>query len=165
MLCARCIQISLLILIAAGVSRSQDSLSLIRRWLPLAVGDRWIYEYEGRGGDRRHPDVERLVQKDVAVERIPEGTLIRPAVRFLDRTGAPAWMRASRNPTCSCTASAFTIWAVTDGMMGGTSSAPSFGTSSNAVKPCPVSASHSVRARLGVIRIRARFVDHSRART
>ena len=42
MFSARCIQTSLLILIATGVSRSQDSLSITRQWLPLAVGDRWI---------------------------------------------------------------------------------------------------------------------------
>jgi hypothetical protein len=95
MLVKRTFQISLLVVFGASLAPSQDPLSIVREWLPLAVGDRWTYDDETRDGDRRHPDVEHWIREEttVAIESIPEGTLIRRAVRFLDGTGPPSWRR------------------------------------------------------------------------
>ena len=72
-------------LLLPGVSFSQD---IVRQWLPTSVGDRWVYDVEARSGSRVHPDVEHWVEEQttVAVENIPEGTLLIQKVRFLNNT-------------------------------------------------------------------------------
>jgi hypothetical protein len=94
MLSSRGIRISL-ILCVAGASRSQVPDTSVGGALPLAVGNRWIYEEEIRQGNPRRPDVERWVQEEttVAVETLREGSLIRRKVRFLGKSAPPAWMR------------------------------------------------------------------------
>ena len=89
MLCARILYISLLL---SSVSLSQDTLSVVRQWLPMSVGDRWTYDVEARSGNRVHPDVKHWVQEEttVAVEKLPEGTLLRQTIRFLDNTAPSA---------------------------------------------------------------------------
>lgn len=85
MLSTRILYISLLLPI---VSFSQD---VVRQWLPMSVGDRWVYDVEARSGSRVHPDVEHWVREEttVAVEKLPEGTLLRQKVRLLDNTAFP----------------------------------------------------------------------------
>jgi hypothetical protein len=85
-----------LLLLAAWACASDDSLAVVRGWLPLAVGDRWVYQEELRGGDRQHPDIRQWQQSEetVAVETVPEGVLIRRKVVFLDNTLPPRWIRA-----------------------------------------------------------------------
>ena len=89
MLSTRILYLSLLL---PSVAPSQDTLSLVRQWLPMSVGDRWIYDVEGRSGSRVHPDVEHWVEEEttVAVESIPEGTVLVQKIRFLDDTAPPA---------------------------------------------------------------------------
>ena len=83
--------ISLLFLFTSP-GNSQDPLALVRQWMPFAIGDRWIYEYEIRGGDRRNPDIERWQQAEVvvAMEAVPEGVLIRRKIALLNNTAPPA---------------------------------------------------------------------------
>ncbi len=86
MLSTRILYISLLL---PSVSFSQG---VVRQWLPMSVGDRWIYDVEGRSGSRVHPDVEHWVEEEttVAVEKIPEGTILIQKIRFLNNTAPPA---------------------------------------------------------------------------
>lgn len=95
MLSLRGIHISLLILWAAGMSRSQAPLASIDGALPFAVRDRWIYDTEVRDGVGPHLDVQHWVQADttVAIEWIPEGVLIRRKVSLLQTTAPPASIR------------------------------------------------------------------------
>jgi hypothetical protein len=88
-------QISLLILWTAGISRSQSPIASVDSGLPLAVGDRWIYDTEIRDGVGRTLDVQHWVQQDttVAIESIPEGVLIRRKVSLLQTTAPPALLR------------------------------------------------------------------------
>src|SRR5579862_2805216 len=85
MLRTRILYISLLL---PSVSFSQD---IVRQWLPMSVGDRWIYDVEARSGSRVHPDIEHWVQEQttVAVEKFPEGTILVQKIRFLDNTAPP----------------------------------------------------------------------------
>lgn len=85
MLSTRLLSISLLL---PCVSFSQD---VVRQWLPMSVGDRWVYEEEARSGSRVHPDVEHWVRQEttVAVENLPEGTLLRQKVEILDKAAFP----------------------------------------------------------------------------
>lgn len=91
------VRVSLLLLLSAWACVSDDSLTAVRGWLPLAVGDRWVYEKEIRHGDRQHPEIGRWQQSDVtvAVETVPEGVLIRRKVAFLNHTLPPRWIQAS----------------------------------------------------------------------
>src|SRR6266853_204967 len=84
---------SLLLLVFCTASTPQESLAVVRDWLPSTVGDRWIYAREIRGGDRDRPDVERWEQEDVivAIETVPQGTLIRRKVDFKNGTRPPRW--------------------------------------------------------------------------
>ncbi len=54
----------------------------------MSVGDRWIYDVEARSGSRVHPDVEHWVEEEttVAVEKLPEGTVLVQKIRFLNNT-------------------------------------------------------------------------------
>ena len=61
---------------------AQDPLSLVREWIPLNIGDRWVYDYESRNGPHSVPEIERS-QKRITVtsiETIPEGTLVHRSV-------------------------------------------------------------------------------------
>ncbi len=57
----------------------------------MQVGDRWTYETEMLSGDRKHPVVTRWEQEDriVAIQTIPEGTLVRRKVELLNSTAPP----------------------------------------------------------------------------
>jgi hypothetical protein len=85
----------LLILLSTFVSTGQDTSAIVREWLPMQIGDRWVYEKEWRGGDRNHPDVTRWREEDstVAIQTTPEGTLVRRQVRLLDNTAPPPNLR------------------------------------------------------------------------
>jgi hypothetical protein len=85
MLFARTLRISLLFLCVAGMSLPQDPLAGLTGALPLAVGDRWIYDTEFRDGVETHIEVRHWVRQDttMAVEWIPEGILIRRKVSVL----------------------------------------------------------------------------------
>jgi hypothetical protein len=91
------VRLPLFLLLSALACASDDSLAVVRGWLPLTVGDRWVYEEELRGGNRQHPDIERWQQSEVtvAIETVPEGVLIRRKVAFLNNTLPPRWIRAS----------------------------------------------------------------------
>ena len=91
---ARILSCFLLLLLPLPVS-SQDSLAVVRSWQPLAVGDRWIYVREFRGGDRTHPTIERWEQEDVttAIETVPQGTIIRRNVEYRNYTSPPGRFR------------------------------------------------------------------------
>ncbi len=54
----------------------------------MSVGDRWIYDVEARSGSRVHPDVEHWGYEEttVAVEKLPEGTLLVQKIRLLNNT-------------------------------------------------------------------------------
>jgi hypothetical protein len=86
----------LLFLSCVWIVNSQDPSALLRQWMPFAAGDRWIYEYEIRGGDRQKPAIERWQQAEVvaAIETVPEGVLIKRTVEFLNKTAAPRRMRS-----------------------------------------------------------------------
>jgi hypothetical protein len=81
----------LAIALSAAASPAQDPATIVQSWLPMRIGDRWIYETEMLSGDRKHPDVTRWKQEDsvIAIESIPEGTLVRRKVRYLDNTAPP----------------------------------------------------------------------------
>jgi hypothetical protein len=75
-------------LLLPNVSFSQG---VVRQWLPMSIGDRWVYQEEARSGSRVHPDVNRRVRQEttVAGEKIPEGTLLRQKVQILDTAAFP----------------------------------------------------------------------------
>jgi hypothetical protein len=83
--------VALLVLLSPVISPAQDSIAVIRDWLPTRPGDRWIYETEMLDGDKKHPDVTRWEQEDTifATQTIPEGVLVRRKVRFLNNTAPP----------------------------------------------------------------------------
>lgn len=88
---SRILRASLLLVSSVWTGQSQDSLAVVREWLPLTVGDRWIYEDEIREGNRQKPDVARWEQAETitAIETVPEGVLIRRKVSFLNNTAPP----------------------------------------------------------------------------
>jgi hypothetical protein len=65
--------------IALGVfpvvaSAQEDPLA----WFPLQVGNRWVYEYEWKSGDRNRPDVDRWTTEQTITGwmTIPEGLVV-----------------------------------------------------------------------------------------
>ena len=95
---SRIIRALLFLLFVSSAQTSQDSLAVVRDWLPSAVGDRWIYEEEIRGGNRQQPEIERWEEGivTVGVDTIPAGMLIRRKVTFLNNTLPPPRLRAAR---------------------------------------------------------------------
>jgi hypothetical protein len=90
------LQTSLLLFSFAWTGNSQDSLAVVKEWLPLAVGDRWIYEYEKRDGNRQKPDIARwnLAEAITGIETVPEGVLIKRRISYLNNTAPPpGWRR------------------------------------------------------------------------
>src|SRR5579862_7810241 len=81
----------LLILLSTFAATGQNTSAIVREWLPMQIGDRWIYEEERRFGVRNHPDVIRWQEQDstVAIQTTPEGTLVRRTVRYLNNTAPP----------------------------------------------------------------------------
>ncbi len=61
---------------------AQDSLSLVREWIPLNIGDRWVYDYESRNGPHSVPEIQRFEKRltVTSIETIPEGTLVHRSV-------------------------------------------------------------------------------------
>lgn len=85
---------SLLFLLLNVVSTGEVPATVFPEMLPMRIGDRWVYEEEILGGDRRHPDVNRWEQEDrtVAIQVIPEGVLVKRTVRFLENTAPPRYL-------------------------------------------------------------------------
>ncbi len=73
--------------------------ALIMQWLPMHVGDRWVYETEIRDGNRLHPDVETWREEvtTVAIRGVRDGVLIERSVTLLDGT-APVRSAANWYP-------------------------------------------------------------------
>ena len=73
-----------LLCLAALPCVSQDPLSIVRAWQPSGIGDRWVYVGEMRTGTRAQPEIESREQNEVvvAVETVPQGTLIRRKVEY-----------------------------------------------------------------------------------
>jgi hypothetical protein len=57
----------------------------VRQWLPMNVGDCWVYQTEIFSGDRHHPTVENWEEADttVAVHRLAEGLLVQRRVSYI----------------------------------------------------------------------------------
>lgn len=87
----------LLLLLLNSASIAAASSAVVSEWLPMQIGDRWIYEEEILGGDPKHPDVNRWEQEDttVAVQVIPEGVLVKRTVQFLRNTSPPQYLGSS----------------------------------------------------------------------
>jgi hypothetical protein len=151
------VRASLLLLVFSLACHSQDSLAVVRGWLPSVVGDRWIYEEEIRDGNREQLEVERWGQEDVtvAVETVPQGVLIRRKVSFRNNTYRRVGSEPPVNPTSLFITIAFTIWRM---VMAGTlrvrDSAAISVKLSRPVRLWRVFASRCRRARFGVIQKR-----------
>jgi hypothetical protein len=52
-------------------------------WFPLQLGNRWVYEYESKSGDRNRPDVDRWTVEESITGwvTIPEGLVVLREVR------------------------------------------------------------------------------------
>src|SRR5947207_2686665 len=52
-------------------------------WFPLQVGNRWVYQYEWKSGDRNRPDVDRWTTEETIRRRvvIPEGLVVLREVK------------------------------------------------------------------------------------
>ncbi len=77
-----------------AISTAENPAAVVREWLPMRIGDRWIYDEEILDGNRKHPDVNRWKQEDttVATQNIPEGLLVRRQVHFLENTAPPHYI-------------------------------------------------------------------------
>ncbi len=60
-------------------SAQEDPLA----WFPLQVGNRWVYQYEWKSGDRNRPDVDRWTTEETILRRvvIPEGLVVLREVK------------------------------------------------------------------------------------
>lgn len=57
----------------------------VRQWLPMNVGDCWVYQTEIFTGDRHHPNVENWEEADttVGIHKVPEGLFIQRRVAYI----------------------------------------------------------------------------------
>jgi len=87
----------LMILLPTVLSSTQGPATAVPKWLPMQIGDRWIYEEEILSGARKRPDVSRWEQEDrtVAIQKVSEGLLVRRTVRFLNNTAPPTYIGSS----------------------------------------------------------------------
>jgi len=78
-------------------SNADLGATVVAKWLPLQIGDRWIYQLKILSGSPKHPDVTRWEQeiRTVSIHPIPEGLLIRRTVRFVNSTGPPSYLGTS----------------------------------------------------------------------
>ncbi len=66
----------------------------VRQWLPMNVGDCWVYQTEILSGDRHHPTVENWEQADttIAVHHIAEGLLVQRRVAYIKGAVPPKFV-------------------------------------------------------------------------
>lgn len=57
----------------------------VRQWLPMNVGDCWVYQTEILSGDRHRPTVENWEEADttIALHRVPEGLMVQRRVSYI----------------------------------------------------------------------------------
>ena len=80
------------LLLLAEVKPPQTNI--VRQWLPMTVGDCWVYETEIFSGDHKNPHVERWQQADTisSVHHIAEGILIKRRVAFIKGAVPPEFV-------------------------------------------------------------------------
>jgi hypothetical protein len=79
------LSVLLLPFLLLGETKAPPALSNVRQWLPLNVGDCWVYETEILSGDRHRPTVEHWQEAEttVAVHHIAEGLLVQRRVAYI----------------------------------------------------------------------------------
>ncbi len=88
------LQVLLLPLLLSAVARPPQSAGIVRQWVPMNVGDCWVYDSEILSGDRHHPHVETWQEADTtaAVRHIPEGIWIQRKVAFIKGAVPPRFV-------------------------------------------------------------------------
>lgn len=68
--------------------------SVVRQWLPMTIGDCWVYETEIFSGDRKNPHVERWQQADTisSVHHVAEGIFVKRRVAFIKGAVPPQFV-------------------------------------------------------------------------
>jgi hypothetical protein len=75
----------LLLPLVLAATHPPQTTSIVHQWLPMKVGDCWVYDSEILSGDRHHPHVETWQEADTteAVRHVPEGIWIKRKVAFI----------------------------------------------------------------------------------
>lgn len=84
----------LLPLLVLGDAKAPQSQNIVRQWLPMDVGDCWVYDSEILSGDKNHPNVDKWQEADttIAVRHVAEGIVIQRKVAFIKGAVPPRFV-------------------------------------------------------------------------
>jgi hypothetical protein len=82
---------AVVVLFALTASAQDDPLA----WFPLQVGSRWVYDHEGKSGDRNRPEVEHWTTEETITgwATVPEGVVVLREVKETSNDSEPVTSR------------------------------------------------------------------------